>query len=203
MSSRTQICNLALAKIGVTKQMANVDLDQSREAILGRTLIDQEITEVLRDFPWPFATAYASLALVAGSASVQANHDWRYAYRYPSDCMFARRIVVPGVGRRDATPPPFRVGRDGAGRMIFTNCEQAQLEYTMRITDSEEFDPIMIGALSWKLAAGFAPGLSRMKGVIELCMQGYEFAKAQARSRALNEQQQEEPLEAETIRARD
>lgn len=203
MSSRTQIANLALIKIGVSKQISNVDTDTSREAITIRTLMDQEIAFVLRDFPWPFATAYETLALVAGTSTVPANNDWQYSYRYPSDCMFARRIVVPSVGRRDPNPPPFRIGRDSQGRLLYTNIEDAELEYTARIDDSEEFDSIFVGALSWKLAAGAAPPLSRIKGIIEVCLNGYEYEKTQARSRALNEQQQEEPLESEFMRARE
>ena len=47
-----------------------------------------------------------------------ANPDWTYAYRYPSDCLFARRIteVAQGTQRQfDPTPIPFRVGRDENG----------------------------------------------------------------------------------------
>ena len=203
MSSRTQICNLALTKIGVSKLISNVDTDTTREAVVMRTLLDQEIDFTLRDFPWPFATQYASLALVAGSETEGANYDWRYAYRYPTNCMYVRRIVVPAVGRRDPNPPPFRVGRDDQGRLIYSNIADAQLEYTARITSSEEFDSMFVGALSWKLAGGAAPPLSRISGIAEKCMQAYEFEKTKAQSRALNEQQQEEPLESEFMRARE
>lgn len=203
MSSRTQIANLALIKIGVSKQISNVDTDLSREAITLRTLMDQEIAFVLRDFPWPFATQYGTLALVAGTATDPANNDWQYSYRYPTDCLYARRIVVPSVGRRDPNPPSFRVGRDSQGRLIYTNIEDAELEYTANITNAEEFDAMFVGALSWKLAAGVAPPLSRIKGIVEICLNGYEYEKTQAKSRALNEAQQEEPLESEFMRARE
>src|SRR5690606_25121463 len=101
------IVNRALARIGSSKQIANVETENSREAISARLVFDDERDYVLRDFPWPFATAYRTLALV----SEAPNGDWGYAYRYPSDCLYVRRIVG-ALGRRDPDPPPFRVGVD-------------------------------------------------------------------------------------------
>lgn len=203
MASKTNVLNIALGRIGVSKQVANVDTEQSLAAQTARTFIDEDIRYVLRDFPWPFATAYKNPALVAGTTSVNAVSDWRYAYRYPSDCLFVRRIVVPTVGRNDPNPPPFRIGRDSEGRLIYTNQEDAEIEYTYNVDDVTEFDPLAVSQLAWKLGAGLGPSLSRIKGVVEMCMQGYEIDKTKAQSRALNEAQQEVPIEAEGIRARD
>ena len=202
MASKTAVVNIALSRIGVSKQIANVDTEQSLPAQTARTIIDEDILYVLRDFPWPWATSYKSLALVAGTSSVNAVSDWRYAYRYPSDCLFARRIVMPGVGRSDPNPAPFRIGRDASGRLIYTDQEDAELEYTYNVSDISEFDSLATSQLAWKLAAGMGPSLSRIKGIVELCMQGYEIDKTKAQSRALNESQQEVQIEAEGIRAR-
>lgn len=203
MASKTQIVNIALGRIGSSKQVANVDTERSREAILGRTLFDDDVLYVLRDFPWPWATSYVDLALVDGSSTEMANKDWQYAYRCPSDCVFARRIVVEGLGRNDPKPPPFKLGRDSQGRLIFTHEADATLEFTSTIAEPSEFDPMFVSQLAWKLGAGFAPSLSRIKGMAETCMQMYEIDKTKAQSRALNEGQQEEPIEAEMIRARE
>lgn len=203
MASKTGIVNIALTRIGVSKKVSNVDTENSPAAIAARTLIDEDIKYVLRDFPWPFATAYATLALVDGSTTENATSDWRYSYRYPTDCLFARRIVVSSVGRRNPTPPPFRIGRDAQGKLIYTNEPSAELEYTYDVTDVSEFDSLAASQLAWKLAAGLAPPLSRVKGIAETCMQLYEIDKSKAQSRALNEGQQEEPLDAELIQARD
>jgi hypothetical protein len=203
MASKTQIANMALSRIGVSKLIANVATETSREAIQSRLLMDEDIRYVLRDFPWPWATQYATLALVAGTSSENAVSDWRYAYRYPTDCLFARRIVIPTVGRRDANPPPFRIGRDSQGKLIYTDEEDAELEFTADITSTEEFDALFVSMLAWKHGAALAPSLSRIKGMAESAMQMYELDKAKAQSRALNEGQQSEPIEAEAISARD
>lgn len=203
MASRTSICNIALARIGVSRRLNNVDTERSLEAQTMRTFIDEDIAYVLRDFPWPWATAYVNLSLVAGSASEMANADWRYSYRYPTDCMYARRLVLEQLGRDNPNPPKWRIGRDSQGKLIFTNEEDAVLEYTQRIDDVAEFDSMFVSQLAWKLGAGAAPSLSRVKNMAETCMSIYEIDKTKAQSRALNEAQQSDPQEAEMIRARD
>ena len=100
MASKTQIVNIAMARIGASKQLANVDTDTSREAIMARARSSMTMKFVLRDFPWPWATSYADLAVVAGSTTTRANRDWQYSYRYPSDCLYVRRLVVDGIGQR-------------------------------------------------------------------------------------------------------
>ena len=203
MATKTDVLNIALARIGVSKRVQNIDTERSIYAETARTLIDEDIKYVLRDFPWPFATAYVDLALVDGSTTENAVSDWRYSYRYPSDCLYARRIVVATVGRNNPAPPPFRIGRDSQGKLIYTNEPEAELEYTYAITEVSEFDAIAVSQLAWKLGAGISPSLSRVKGIAEVCMAMYEVDKAKAQSRSLNEGQQDDPIEAEAIRARE
>lgn len=203
MASKTQIGNMALGRIGVSKLLANVDTETSREAIVARVMFDEAVRFVLRDFPWPFATSYADLALVGGTSTTPVNRDWQYAYRWPSDCVYVRRVVVDGVGRNDPNPPPFRIGRDTQGRLIYTSEPDAQIEYTSEITDPQEFDAMFVSMLAWKIGADMAPSLSRIKDMATTCMQMYEIDKSKSQSRALNEGQQETPLESEFIRARD
>ena len=87
--------NLALLKIGVSKTITSLS-EQSREAMTAALQFDHQFRACLRQFPWAFATKYKNLGLVGGSASVAINGDWQYAYEYPDDCLFARRIVPPG-----------------------------------------------------------------------------------------------------------
>lgn len=200
MSNKTQIANLALERNGASQFIADVDTENSVEAQTVKLVFDNARDYVLKAHPWPFATSYAVLALVAGSSSSKANYDWTYAYRYPSDCLDVRRIVTTG-GRRETQPPPYRVGRDSQGRLIYTDQEQAQIEYTVRITDSSEFDAIFVSALAWYICA-ITPALSRIKGQTEVAMQMYSMDISKASAAALNEGQPVEPLEAEWVRSR-
>lgn len=198
MGTKASIVNRALSRLGSNKQIANIETENSREAIAARLIFDDERDYVLRDFPWPFATAYRQLGLVAE----QPNGDWFYAYRYPSDCLYVRRVVT-ALGRREVIPRPFRVGVDDQGRLLFTNEPQATIEYTARVVDPERFDPLFDSMLAWRIAANLAPSLSRVKDMSDTALKMYEIERSTAQSRALNEGQQDEPLEAELIRVRD
>ena len=200
-ASKTQIVNLALQRIGVSKQVANVDTENSKEAMNAKTAYDDERDYVLRDFPWPFATKYVAPGLVAGSSTVAANLDWNYSYRYPSDAVYVRRILS-ALGRNDPDPPPFKVGRDDQGRLIYTNQAEAQIEYTMRVTNPEEFDPLFVSAFAWRLGWVLAPSLSRVEKIADHCLKMYAIELSKAQAGAGNEQQQEKQIEAEWIRGR-
>jgi hypothetical protein len=60
-----QVVNLALVRIGA-HTVANLDTEQSREAVLAGLVVDDELTNTLCDFPWPFATRYADPATLVG-----------------------------------------------------------------------------------------------------------------------------------------
>ena len=122
VSTKINIINESLLKIGVSKTITVLG-EQTREAITMERLYDKALRETLRHHPWAFATKYADSAdavgeteamfLVAGGAGAPINGDWTFAYRYPDDCLFARRLVpASGSGRQfDRNPIPFRVGR--------------------------------------------------------------------------------------------
>ena len=93
-----QAVNLALVRIGVSKTIVTLQ-DQTREAFTALVVYDHEFRATLRSHPWPFATKYATLTVVAGSRTTHVNADWVYAYNYPTDCIFARRIAESATGR--------------------------------------------------------------------------------------------------------
>ncbi len=64
MSTKTEILNMALAHIGVSKKVGNFDTEDSKEANAGRTFFDIARDNVLRDTQWPFTTKIEALALI-------------------------------------------------------------------------------------------------------------------------------------------
>ena len=202
MASKTAIANLALSRLGSTVQLANLDTDNSAAARTMRTFYQPEFDFILRDFSWPFATAYVQLGLVTGTPAVAANYDWQYAYRYPADCVYARRIVTENIGRKDPNPPPFKLGRDSQGRLIFCDEDSAMLMYTINITDAEELDPMAVSMLAWRLVVDAAPSLSRIPQIVGTANEQYEIDKSKAQRAALNEQQKDKDLASELERSR-
>lgn len=201
MASDTQIANLALLHMGVSKRISNLETEQTIDAETLRQAFADERDYCLEDFPWPFATAYATLGLVSDPDEAY-NDDWFYAYRYPSNCLKVRR-VVSGLGREETNPPAFRIGRDTTGKLIFTNeVSPVVVEFTWAITDPQEFSTMFNSMLSWKLASSCGPALSKLENIEARAMQMYELEKLKAQSRALNEGQDPDPPEAEWIRDR-
>jgi hypothetical protein len=132
-----------------------------------------------------------------------ANGDWRYGYRWPSDCVFARRLVDAAVGRAfSPTPIEFRVGRDENGLLLYTNQPDAVLEYTMLDCTDLWSDDLFLDAFTWRLAAVMAPSLERAQKTALECWQMAEATIRVAATVASNEGQQPAPGDADWIRNR-
>jgi hypothetical protein len=67
----TKIINIALARLGISKQVGDITTETSAEATAARLNYSNDVSATLRDFPWPFATRYQKLELIAGDASEQ------------------------------------------------------------------------------------------------------------------------------------
>lgn len=195
MSSVVEIYNLALAAIGVTRQVAAVD-EGSQEAATCTLHYANCRDRVLRDFDWPFARRYETLGLVAESP----NTEWTYSYRYPSSCVNVRRLV--GANRADHTRLFFVLGSDASGKLIYTDEPEAVAVITARIEDSEIFDPGFVNALAFLLASRVGGPLSRDAKLVTLAREQYIAELAAARSNAANEGQRDAPPDAESISAR-
>jgi hypothetical protein len=200
-SSDTEICNLALGHLGVLTTIADLTTEQSAEAKICRRFYENTRDSVLRDFNWPFATKIDALALVESDP----NDEWDYSYRYPSDCINMRRILS---GIRNESPDqriPYKIGRDNSGRLIFTDQDDAQIEYTMRVETIEEYPPDFVYALSYHLAMYIGPHVTKGDPfkIIDRCERMYSWLMTKAQAQAANEEQPDVLPESEFIRARE
>ena len=190
----TDLTNLALSRLGVTKFLINVATDQRVEAAVARLVYTTALGATLRAFPWPFATRYASLTLVAGTSTVPVNDDWQYSYRAPSDMKFARRFVKTDGTKRawDDAPVAFRIGSDATGALIYTDqaVDDIVLEYTVHLScAASQGDDEFRSAFAWRLAHEMAPGLSRDEKKVAYCYAMFERQIEGAQVRAANEGQ--------------
>jgi hypothetical protein len=106
-ASEVEICNMALAQLGVSATIGALT-ERSKEAKACNLFYVTARDKTLRDFPWPFARRVEDLALVSDDLD-----EWSYAYRYPADAVFARRILngVSRVRTRD-TDIPYWISSD-------------------------------------------------------------------------------------------
>jgi len=181
--------------------MTNVETERSQEASACRRFYDITLEQVLRDFEWPFATKFQALGLIEEDPTT----EWQYSYQYPSDCLMARRILS-GIRNDDRqSQVPYRLVNNGNTPIIYTDQEDAELEYTVRATDPQVYPPDFTLALSFLLAYYIAPRITGgdpfKRG--EAARAEYLASISSAKASAENEEQQEEQPDSEFMRVRD
>ncbi len=129
-----EVINLHLSHIGNTNAIADVDED-SEEARISRRWLSVAHGELLSKRYWKFARKTKDLALIEENPTT----EWLFSYRQPSDCIMARKIPVgsttgSAVFDNNFILPdiPFDKSFDDDGDLIYTNIENAALEYTAR-----------------------------------------------------------------------
>lgn len=199
--SKTVIANMALGHLGVTDSISDLDTERSEEARTIRRFYDVTLRALARDFQWPFLDKLRDLSLVEEDEDA----DWVYRYRYPSDCLEARRIPSGQSvdGRYDRVP--FKLGNDDSGLLILTNQDEATLEYTVSPIGKEDmFPPDFVMAFSYRLAMVIAPSVAGQDSVrlAQAARTQYLFELGRSQAVAVNEVQPRPEPEADSIRAR-
>lgn len=201
MASNTEIANMALSHIGVGKEISDLDNEKSEEANAIRAFYNTALEFIQSDFPWPFLTKSALLALV----SQDPTDEWAYAYRYPSDAFKIRRIFSPLRNDNRQSRVPYKIYQDGTGKLIYTDCEDARIEYSFKLTEEEKFPADFSLAFSYLLASYVAPRLTK-GDPFKMRTSALELYRAHlqlAEQRSINEEQPEEVPQSEFVRARE
>jgi hypothetical protein len=199
--SETAIANLALGHLGISQEISNIDTDRSEEGLTVKRFFTTARDMAFRDLRCPFLTQFASLSLVEENP----NSEWGFSYRYPSNCLFFRRILSGFRNDTRETRVPYKIASDSVGRLIYTDKALAECEYTRSGASLMLWPDDFILATSYLLASLIAPRLTRGDGVKlgDRALQMYELMKHTSDSNADAEEQLETPPEAESIRARE
>lgn len=200
-NSETSICNLALSHIGNSKELSNVETDQSEEASACRRYYLPALKQAHRNFAWPFAK---NLGVALGLVEEDPNSEWAFSYRYPADCKMFKRILSGDRNDTRQSKVPYKLGRDDQGLLIFTDKADAESEYTILERDPTRYPADFVMAFSMLLAGYIATRVTSgdpfKLGPRSFSL--YNSLISNAREAALNEEQEEEPPESEFIRAR-
>ena len=201
MDSDVTIANTALMRVGVSQLIDDL-ADETTEATLLNEIFASVRDRVLRARPWPFARKDAALALVEDDPTT----EWAYSYRYPSDCVFLRRIYS-GLYRQDPrrTQVPYLVASDATGLLLYTDMEEAWMEYTWRLTNPVLMPDDFCSAFAWLLASEIAIPLGRDAGreYRNDALRQYAMEITTASSAGFNEQTMDDDPPSEFISARD
>lgn len=160
MANETDICNIALSRVGASP-IDSLD-DKSKSGNSCRALYPTIRNAVLRDYDWAFARAEASPMLKADTFN-----GYLFSYEYPANCVNVLRIVPPGtpvdisycsrpLDREIKKNFDIRISSDLNNKLIVTNIENAIIIYTARVLNPTVFDDSFVNALSWCLASELA-----------------------------------------------
>lgn len=153
MYSKAKIYNLALGALLLSRQIIDTDNDKSNECKVLNTFYDTAYRSTLEDLDLDSTSTQKTLELVAENPNTQ----WLYAYKYPSDCAFFRRIQSGTLTDNRTTHISKRVGVYQGQKVIFTNAEQAVAEYISYDTPLDCLSATVGLAIAYRLAILSAP----------------------------------------------
>jgi len=199
VASKLDIYNMAISNLGMGKEVASVT-DSSSERKACDRFYEEAKKSTLKAISWPFATAYFTLNLIEESP----DNEWGFSYRYPVDCLSVRRVLSGNRNDTKGTRVPYKILKDSAGKLIYTDRIDAEVEYTQNLDDPSYFSSEFVLALSFRLAGYIAPRITSgdpFKLKQEMFAQ-YQAEISLAKKEALNEEVQEASPESESITIR-
>ena len=192
---------MALSHLGQGAEIANLDTENSEAANACRRFYELAKDETIRDVKWPWATRFAELALVEEDPT----EEWAYSYRYPTDCLTIRRILSGSRNDSRQSRIPYKIVQDDSGLLVYTDLDSASIEYTVREDNPGVYPVDFVAALSYKLAWYIAPRLTKSDpfNLRKTVADSYAAAISKAARNSFNEEQDEEPVQSEFVRARE
>ncbi len=180
ISDEISLCNLALARIGVTERIKSFD-EGSTVADLCQMTYNTVRDHLLAAHEWNFATKTITPTLAKDESQSYETHPlWPYIYEYPSDCIRILRLVhaneASGMGCE------FRVfisAITGKQRIGATE-EDLFLEYIVQITDMDLYPGDFKNALAWWLAVDLSTALSRNAALAQNAVKMFQYVFSQA-----------------------
>lgn len=125
MYTKTVLFNLASNMLLLQREFTNADEDTVKEAKVLRTVWLPSLYSALEELNLNRTMQTATLELLAEAP----NDLWDFAYKYPANCAFLRRIVSSVRRDDESTLIDKGTGTIGSDTVIFTDEAQASIEY--------------------------------------------------------------------------
>lgn len=155
---------MALVQVGADKIS---DITQNtRSAILLKSIYETCRDYVLRAHPWKFAVKRSELA----PNSVKPEFEWTYTYDEPNDLLRILQVWP------DAIPYACESGK------LLCNEALLKVKYIWRNTDESSWDSNFAKAFATVLARDVAYSLTQSSALVEECQKNYQALLAEARS---------------------
>lgn len=143
MTSKADICNMALAHCQANRLISSFATDSGKEADLLRRYYDTALKEVLEAANWGFARAEVPLALAAGESS----GEWQRVYHWPVNMLKLRYLMAAAD-----TPWEVALHSNGTEKVILCDLDNARAVFTRLVTAT----PLFTGAFTQALALNLA-----------------------------------------------
>lgn len=167
LASEVDICNAALAHLGDSAQVASINPpDSTAQSRWCSRFYPIARDALLERHNWGFTLRRATLLRLDADTTA-----WRYAYSPPpgvlnylavTDATATDDLAVPMVGlsipqQSVYAPQPFVVEALDTGQpVLYTNQLNAVLRYTVKVTDTSQYNPLFVVALELFLASYLA-----------------------------------------------
>ena len=177
MPSVVDICNEAMDLLGAATITALTE--NSKEARLCNRRFETVRDAVIRAHPWNVAITRATLAKDATAPAFGFTNQ----FTLPTDpyCLrvlsFWNSNVDSDVAAYDSQVM-FKI----EGRKVLSNEGSCKITYLARVTDTEQYDPLLYSTIAHKLAAETAYAITGSNSVTQGMQQLYELRLKEARS---------------------
>ena len=196
--TQVEICNLSISHLGVSKEIAAITEDSSAAKALNR-YYDLARRDVLRRYPWPFAVKFATLSQIGEDPT----DEWGYSYRYPSACLKILRILSGERNDDLDSKVVYKIVSDDEGQLIYTDVDDAEIEYVADVTDTQNWPEDFVMAFSRRLAHLTGPRLGASPERIAEQAAWFRFELDNAAAQASNEEQPDPEPKSSFEQARD
>lgn len=169
--SETDICNMALMKVGAKPPIVRRGEDSDNARLCNR-FFDVVRDAVLRSHPWNCAIHRTTITALSDTP----DSDWTHQFQLPVNPWCLRILQVGEIADQ---PLDWRV----EGRRLLCDESSVKIVYVKRITDTNEFDALLLDAFVLKLAIKIAmPLAQKAELVTELVRELEEISLPEARS---------------------
>lgn len=151
--SKTKAYNLALSHLLLSRQIENVETDTTNEVRVLNTFWDEALSLTLSELDLDSLSETIQLELLAELS----DGPWTYAYKYPANAEFFRRLVSGAVIDTNRTHIAKKVAIYDNQKAIFTNESEASAEYIPKDIELSLLNTSASLAVSYMLAFLSAP----------------------------------------------
>jgi len=202
MYTKAKIFNLALGALLSNKQVSNTETDTTTENQVLNVHYDSALRSTLQDLDLDSTCIQKNLELI----STDPNDLWLFAYKYPSNCSFFRRIQSVALKDNRTTHIPRRIVNHNNIKAIYTNESDAIGEFIPHDLSLNVLSASAGLAVAYKLAS-LCSALVTGKAAVALrkqIMESYVLAKieAQEQDRLENMSFDEDEVVSELVEAR-